>query len=163
MEKAAHSFVEAFLYNMQHNENYHYSLNYIRIQMGTLAKNGITRWKDLMNKKHGKEFEDLSKVNKNTIALLKVMRMHQIFCWGRDAMQRAMLDHDVGLRIFNILWRNNIRTYYDLMDISDEDLLKLKGIGPKLLEKIKLIKKDDLYVKYYDMVQKEWYEFVGEM
>lgn len=90
-----------------------------------------------------KELYDLADKNKNFRAF-----------WDRHCEMDADFPHSffykqltqidgVGVKSAKLLYENGFKTVKDLLDAKDEELLKIKGIGESLLQKIRKYLKDE--------------------
>lgn len=48
----------------------------------------------------------------------------------------SILDLDLPPRAHNALWRNNVREVGELVNLSDDEFLRMRGVGPGTLEEV---------------------------
>lgn len=139
-------FIDAFCRNMQ--ERYHYSLIYIRIKVGMVAKLGIRTWHDLMSVDE-KIFES-GRIDKKTKDLLLDMKYKELYYAASYASWCVFLGKNL-IRFYNNCARyKNTRLITEIFEIPDEELLQIKGVGGKSIEGLHAIKADDSWKKVWN-------------
>lgn len=132
------SFVEALVWSLEDNHNY--TLNYCKICVGMVAKQGIKTWWDLMSRTTV-QIEAMPRVSKKVKHILIDMKDHEI--WNANIYATyATFNNYIGgpghykrlMKYFN----DNMFLYEQIRKISWEALEGIEGIGPRTIEALKL-------------------------
>lgn len=139
------TFKEAFEHNLKvHKVQERYANNGRK----NLDKLGIKLWADLLEC----EYKDLLAVRPVSVStILLQMRAKETTILKFYATMNILCDHNISVRIFNSLAREYGPHFYldDFINKSDDELLKIKGIGKKSLDIFHKLREDaDLMDKY---------------